>query len=90
MKDHATMLALVMGLALSACGGDDPPPPADVVETPTATPSPSTSASGLPPEFVECMAEQGYDIESADDVHSAPQEVLRVCFGSLHQGGGGP
>jgi hypothetical protein len=79
------VLVLAMGLALSACGEDE-----RAVETPTATPSPSSATSGLPPEFLACMADQGYAIESADDVHSAPQQVLQVCFGSLHQDGGSP
>ena len=83
----ATALVLI-GIAVAGCGGDDnatAEPPAE-----TATPSSTPNAAGLPPEFVACMAEQGYPIESADDLHSAPQEVLQICFGSLHEGGGGP
>jgi hypothetical protein len=36
------------------------------------------------------MAREGFPVESADDVHSAPEAVLQVCFGSLHEGGGTP
>jgi hypothetical protein len=86
MKSQATVLVLVIGLALSACGGDDNPPPAGTAETP----SPSSATDGLPPQFIECMARAGYEIESADDIHSAPQQVLQTCFGSLHQGGASP
>jgi hypothetical protein len=79
---------LVIGIAAAGCGGDDnatAEPPAE-----SATPSSTPSVGGLPPEFVACMADQGYAIESAEDVHSAPQSVLQVCFGSLHEGGGTP
>ena len=84
MSRRLATALLVVGLALAGCGGDDRPtaePPA-----PTAT----ASVGGLPPEFLSCMADQGYEIKSADDIHSAPQEVLQECFGSLHQGGGAP
>jgi hypothetical protein len=77
MKRVATIVALVIGLALSSCGGsdDDAARPA-----PTATPS----ESGLPPEFLQCMADNGYDVEQGADIHSAPQELLQECFGALH------
>jgi hypothetical protein len=78
------MLALVaVVLALGACGGGDD-------EETTTSPAPTESPSGspappsvgeLPPEFVECMADQGYEIESSADVHSAPPQVLQQCFG---------
>jgi len=38
----------------------------------------------LPPGFVECMADQGHEIESSADIHSAPPEVLQTCFGASH------
>jgi hypothetical protein len=80
-------LALV-ALALAACGGGD-----DDEETTTTSPPASAAPSGsaappglgaLPPGFVECMAEQGYEVESSADIHSAPPEVLQACFGSAH------
>jgi hypothetical protein len=40
------------------------------------------------PEFVKCMAERGFDIATSAEIHSAPPDVLRVCFQSLHSGGG--
>jgi hypothetical protein len=83
VRQRAAIVFLVFGLAAAGCGGDDDRPARDTVATPTATPP-----SGLPPEFIQCMADQGYAVESADDVHSAPQEVLQTCFGSLHEGGG--
>lgn len=70
----AAALALVIG----ACGGGNDPEP---------TPSPEPNA--LPPAFVRCMAEQGFPVDSPDEVHSAPQQVLQECFGALHEGGGG-
>lgn len=89
----ASLVAVVLGMALSACGDDEPkeptssPPPS---ETPSgesgATPPDSTAR--LPPAFVKCMADRGFDVKSSDDIHSAPPEVLQTCFGALHEGGG--
>lgn len=78
------VLALVAAaLAFAACGGGDDE------ETTTTAPAVSEAPSGgappsvgaLPPEFIECMAEEGYEIESSADIHSAPPQVLRQCFG---------
>jgi hypothetical protein len=88
MTRHVTIAAVAMGVAFSSCGGDDKkatttPAPRDAVETPSAP-------GALPPEFIECMAKQGFEVSSADDIHSAPTQILQACFGSLHQGGGAP
>jgi hypothetical protein len=92
MKHRATIAAVVMGVAFAGCGGDDEkatttPAARDAVETPDA---PASAPSGLPSEFVECMAAQGYEVTSSDDIHSAPTQILQMCFGSLHDGGGAP
>jgi hypothetical protein len=85
----AVVVALV--LALAACaGGDDEeassrPAPA---EAPSEGEAPPASPGQLPAEFVKCMAEQGFDVKSSADIHSAPPRVLQACFGALHQGGG--
>lgn len=91
----ALAFALVaVSLLLAACGdGDDEE--TSTSPAPSQIPAPGGSATppsagALPPEFVQCMAAQGYDVESSAGVHSAPQEVLRACFGSLHEGGGAP
>jgi hypothetical protein len=90
MKRAATA-ALLIGLALSGCGGDDKnetarPAPTDTPAAPSeSTPAPS-APSGLPPEFLECMADQGYDVEQGADIHKAPMKLLQTCFGSLHGG----
>ena len=78
---------VVIGLALTGCGADDDATTAEPSPTVTATPS---TAGGLPPEFLACMAREGFPVESAGDVHSAPEAVLQLCFGSLHEGGGTP
>jgi hypothetical protein len=87
-----TLVALALSLA--ACGGGDDgeatPSPAPQEVTPTETTTPPGGAASLPPEFVECMADQGFDVETADDIHSAPADVLQACFGALHQGVGTP
>jgi hypothetical protein len=96
MKRHATIGAVVIGLTLSSCGGDDDnkattsPAPPDTVETPSESAPPAAEPGALPPEFQECMAEQGFAVSSLDDIHSAPQQMLQRCFASLHQGGGTP
>ena len=92
MKRPVTIAAVAMGVAFSSCGGDDEkatttPAPRDAVET---RDPPNSAPSGLPPEFVECMAAQGYEVTSSDDIHSAPTQILQACFGSLHDGGGAP
>jgi hypothetical protein len=83
----ALALALVMlAVTLTACGGDDDETttsPSPSVEAPSGGP-PSGDLDALPPGFVECMADQGYEIESSEDVHAAPPEVLQACFGSRH------
>lgn len=94
MKRHITIGAVMIGLVLSSCGGDDEkaiatPAPRDTVETPSESAPPPSAAGALPLEFLECMADQGFDISSSD-IHSAPPQVLQACFGSLHQGGGTP
>jgi hypothetical protein len=90
----AVALALVLVglvLALAACGGGNgetstTAPPA--VEAPSGGATPPGDLDALPPGFVECMAQQGYDVESEADIHAAPPGVLQACFGAAHQGGG--
>jgi hypothetical protein len=81
-------LALVIAaLAFAACGGDDDEPAttsAPTVEAPAGGSATSGELGALPPGFVECMAEQGYEIESQSDIHSAPADVLQDCFGAAH------
>jgi hypothetical protein len=91
-------IAAVVALAslITACsGGDDgdgngsaKPPAADAGRGDGGATPPS--ADQLPPKFTRCMAERGFPIESPDDIHSAPQQVLQACFGALHEGGGAP
>ncbi|MGH2989254.1 MAG: hypothetical protein ACRDMA_05210 [Solirubrobacterales bacterium] len=81
--------ALVLALLLGACGDDD--------EGTNTTPAPAEAPSGgdappsvdaLPPEFVECMEDQGIDPESIpDQIHSPDGDA---CFNALHGGGGAP
>jgi hypothetical protein len=94
MKRLITIGAVVIGLALSGCGGDSEkattsPAPNDPVETPSDSPPPADPGA-LPPEFMECMADQGFEVSSPDDIHSAPTEILQACFGSLHGGAEAP
>lgn len=94
MKRLVTIGAVVIGLVLPSCGGDEQattsPGPAPPVEAPSEGATPPSDPGALPPEFVQCMAKQGYEIKSSADIHSAPPQVLQKCFGSLHQGGGAP
>jgi hypothetical protein len=85
--------AVLIAVASStgACGGGD----GDTAEespTPSPTPvspSPTPRSPGqLPPAFVQCMADQGFNVTSSAEIHSAPPEVLQLCFGTLHGGGG--
>jgi hypothetical protein len=93
MKRLVTIGVAVIGLALSSCGGDDEKPtttPRDAVETPSNSTPPASAPGALPPEFMACMAAQGFEVSSPDDIHSAPTQTLQACFGALHQGGGAP
>jgi hypothetical protein len=74
------VLVSVLALSLGACGGGDDPEP-------RPTPVPDAGGS-LPPAFVECMADQGFSVDSPEEVHAAPQAVLQRCFGALHESGG--
>lgn len=75
-------LALVaLAVIVAAYGGGEGE------EAPTRTAPPSAPGS-LPPEFVKCMADRGYEVESPADIHAAPQQVLQACFEALHQGDG--
>lgn len=65
-------------LTLAACSGGDG-------EAPSGTTAPSPG--GLPPSLVECFADAGFAVESADEIHAAPPEVVERCFEALHQGG---
>jgi hypothetical protein len=83
-------LALVtIVLTLAACGGGDDE---ETTTDPTPTESPSGSAAppslnAFPPEFLDCLADQGIDLESVTDVsaviHSPEGEQ---CFDVLHGG----
>jgi hypothetical protein len=74
---------MVIALALAGCGGGGDPK----TSTPatTSAPPPSRSASQLPPAFLKCMRDRGYEVTSPDQIHSAPPEVLQECFGALHE-----
>ena len=82
---------VALALVLAACGGDGgegDTVPQPGVEAPTGgTTSPSGSAD-FPPEFVECMADQGIDIESSPDALHSPgaQEAFQACQQFLHSG----
>jgi hypothetical protein len=83
----ALVVLVVVVLVLSA-GGDNgassSPAPSGDLEAPSDSAPPSGDLGALPPGFVKCMAEQGYEITSSADIHSAPPEVLQGCFGSSH------
>ncbi|HEX6577261.1 MAG TPA: hypothetical protein VF082_02760 [Jiangellaceae bacterium] len=69
-----------LAVTLVACGGDDD-------DTPSGTTTPP-SPGALPPGLLECFADEGFDIESQDDIHTAPPQVVETCFNELHRGGG--
>jgi hypothetical protein len=89
MNRQITVGAVLIGLVLASCSGDDEEPtrdpaPPDRVETTNRGATPPSDVGALPPEFVKCMADNGFTIKSSDDVHSAPPQVLQACFGAIH------
>ena len=86
----AIALVVLVAAVLLLRGGDDegasssPAPSGGGVEAPSEGPAPQGDLEALPPGFVECMAQQGYEIESTADIHSAPPQVLQGCFGASH------
>jgi hypothetical protein len=84
----AVLALVVVAVLLLGSGGEDgsgsDAAPPEAVEAPETTTPPSSDLGALPPGFAECMAEQGYEIASQADIHSAPPEVLQACFGAAH------
>jgi hypothetical protein len=87
LKKLALLLLVLVAFGIAGCGGDGEEGPRDGVEAPRET---TGAPASLPPEFVKCMADRGYEIESSADIHSAPPKVVQACFESVHQGGGAP
>jgi hypothetical protein len=88
LKKLACLLLALVALGIAGCGGGNGEEgPRDGVEAPGAT---TTGLDSLPPEFVKCMADRGYEIESSADIHLAPSNVVQACFESVHQGDGAP
>jgi ABC-type glycerol-3-phosphate transport system substrate-binding protein len=91
-------LALVATvLLLAACGGGDDDESTTTTDSAPATTAPAPSQgtpppSGgqLPPQLVECFEDKGIEVDSVDEIHSAPPEVVQECFSALHGGGGPP
>jgi hypothetical protein len=86
----ALVAIVVGGIALAGDDGEGTTTSPAPTEAPAGRATPPNAPGQLPPEFVQCMADQGFDINSADEIHSAPPQVLQACFGSLHQGGAAP
>jgi hypothetical protein len=84
-----TLVALVVVIGLVALGGDGGDAGTTTTTTPAEAPSEGAappSVSALPPEFVQCMEDQGIDPESIpEQIHSPEGEA---CFNSLHGSGG--
>ena len=85
MKRLLAISAVVIGLSIAGCGGDGDEEettttaPSSELEAPSGGATPPGGLGALPPGFVECMAEQGYEVQSSADIHSAPPQVLQMC-----------
>jgi hypothetical protein len=85
MKRPRAVILVALALTLAACGGGED---RETTTSPAPAETPSGgAASGLPPAFVQCMADQGIDLESSPELIHSPEGDK--CFNSLHQGGGG-
>jgi hypothetical protein len=84
----AAIVALLVALVVIGCGGGDD---ATTTQTPASQSpfggdgSPRRSLGDLPPAFVKCMADQGFQIQQEFDIHSASPAALQACIGSLHR-----
>jgi hypothetical protein len=82
------LVVAVVAVLLLGGGGEDgssaDPASSGGLEAPETSAPPSGDLGALPPGFVECMAKQGYEIQSAAEIHSAPPQVLQACFGAAH------
>jgi hypothetical protein len=86
--------AVLTGLLLAGCGGDDDDPTTTAdsgVTSPSGVAPPSgsssPSAAGFPPAFIECMADKGVDVSTVDTIHGpAAQEAFYACLPYLHGG----
>ena len=92
---RAFVVMVALELSIAACNSDDGGDKPAAMPTTSDAPaggggSAPPSAGQLPPKFMKCMADQGFPIESPDEIHSAPIQVLQACFGALHGGGPGP
>ncbi|MGH9013586.1 MAG: hypothetical protein ACRDZ1_06575 [Acidimicrobiia bacterium] len=83
------LAALVLTLALAGCGDDgDDGSPSDGATAPSA-PAPHLPPFELPPEFRDCMADEGIDIPASGDLPADVDPVqfdraLRACAELLH------
>ena len=91
-KLAAALTPVAVALMLAACGGNggegntEPQPGVDAPATGTTSPS---GPADFPPEFVDCMADHGIDIESSPDALHSPgaEEAFQACQQFLHSGG---
>jgi hypothetical protein len=81
----ALIAIVVGGIALARGDGEDTSTSPAPKGSTSGNASPPSAPGALPPEFVECMAEQGFDIDSVAEMHSVPPQALQACLGSLHQ-----
>lgn len=98
MKRHVTTGVVVLGLAVSGCGGDDKQAttsttPPDGAEAPSQSTTPQSEPHlppfSLPPEFRTCMAEEGIEITDSGElptgIDSAQfQQAMQACGQFLH------
>jgi hypothetical protein len=82
---------VALALTLGACGGDDneeetATSPAPAAEAPSGSPA-APSLSQFPPEFLECLGDQGIDLDSVTDVSAVIHSPEgNRCFDELHGG----
>jgi hypothetical protein len=86
MRPWPVAVSLVVAVALAGCGdGDDAKTTTPATTSKPGSQPPSRSAGQLPPAFLKCMRDRGYEVTSPDQIHAAPPQVLQACFGALHQ-----
>jgi hypothetical protein len=86
----ALVAIVVVGIALAGGGDEETTTSSAPSEAPSGGAAPP-GATGSGEPVVNCMADQGFDIQSPADIDTPEEkQALQTCLESVHSGGGSP